>query len=439
VLVLSLVGTLHGLLYVPLIDKHSQTDSATYIAAARALGDASYTTPLFAGFYFVYPVGFFDLTGVQIDRRAWFADERQVFRPPGYPFALALVGDADGRSSRAATYVLQALLMGASIWLLAATVRRWWGPEPALLAAALYAFDPWSKHYVGLLLSEALSGFVVVACAYALTRAWQTGAPHWWAALGALTAALTLVRVVFVIAVPLALIAALVRRRLTGALALSIAAAVLLVPWLTWTGSVVGHPVLASYGEGYNLLVAAHGEGYGRTQGEIAASPAFLRDFRAPHRDAPSTSELLRDPTAHPRYVADADSQQRHAATALYRRRLADEPLQVLWENVYRMWFLWQAHEDWSQPSGSLLWILRALDWLLLALALAGAVLAARRGGAAAGVVVLVVVYTVALGIHHVEARFAMPLRGVYLALVALALLDGSRRLGRRADEEQPA
>ena len=53
------------------------------------------------------------------------------------------------------------------------------------------------------------------------------------------------------------------------------------------------------------------------------------------------------------------------------------------------------------------------------------------RGGAGRAAVVFLAAYTLVLGTHHVEARFAMPLRGVFLSLVALALAVSWRQ--RRA------
>ena len=62
------------------------------------------------------------------------------------------------------------------------------------------------------------------------------------------------------------------------------------------------------------------------------------------------------------------------------------------------------------------------LDAALILLALLGAAIAVARGGAGRAAVVFLAVYTLVLSTHHVEARFAMPLRGVFLSLVALAL-----------------
>jgi hypothetical protein len=86
------------------------------------------------------------------------------------------------------------------------------------------------------------------------------------------------------------------------------------------------------------------------------------------------------------------------------------------------MWFLWNAHEDWYQPGGVAEAGLRTLDAVLIALALLGAGLAFARGGAVRGVVVFLAAYTLILGTHHVEARFAIPLRGLFLSFVALSL-----------------
>src|SRR5207244_4406064 len=151
-------------------------------------------------------------------------------------------------------------------------------------------------------------------------RAWHERTPGWWAVTGGLGAALTLVRPVFVIGVPLVALAALLRppQRIRAALAAVLAAAVLLVPWLAWTNHVTGRPVLSNWGEGFNLLLAAHGEGLGHEAAEIEADPAFLDDLAAARRTAPSTKQLLHDPYAHPRYLDRADTELRTRARSLY-------------------------------------------------------------------------------------------------------------------------
>src|SRR4051812_46397314 len=378
--VLAAVAALHGLIYIPLVHRHVTTDTDTYVATAHSITDGSYSTPLRAGFYFTYPVGFFDLTGVAFPRSPlWQAPEKQAFRTPGYPLVLAAIGGGGAGFARYVALVAQALLLGVATWLLALTVRRWWGTVPAVGAALLYALDPYSKHYVTLVVTETLATVVAVATAYAFTRAWEErSAAWWWAAAGAGAAALTLVRPAFVLAVPLvAVAAALARgRRLRNAAAAAAAAAVLLAPWLAWTNHVVGAPVLTAWGEGFNLLLAAHGEGLGSQAAEIEDDPAFLADLEPSRRSAPSNAELARDPYAHPRYLRRADVDLGDRARGLYGDRLRDEPGQVAWENLYRNYFLWTAHHDWYQPDGIALAALKVVDWLLLVLGAAGIVLA---------------------------------------------------------------
>jgi hypothetical protein len=273
---------------------------------------------------------------------------------------------------------------------------------------------------------------------FAYTRAVRSRHVAWWAAAGALAASLTLVRAVFVFAVPLVVAGALLQRggRVRGGAAALGCAALLLVPWLAWTNHTTGRTVFANWGQGYNLLVAAHGEGLGRTQTEVSEDPAFVRDLERPYRYAPTREELLQDPQAHPRYLARADAEVRARALDVYLDRLGDEPVEVLWENAYRAFFLWQAHEDWYQPSGAALVVLRAAGGVVLALALLGLVVALRRGGPPRAVALLLLAYTVVIATHHTEARFAMPVRGLYLALTtvgALAVLERSSAWRRRA------
>ena len=112
-LLLAALAALHGLLYVPLVDTNEKTDTWSYVASANALLDGSYSTPLQAGFYFVYPDGWFDITGARIAESAWDEPERQVFRPPGYPAYLALFGkDKVFLGDHTAALIGQALLFG---------------------------------------------------------------------------------------------------------------------------------------------------------------------------------------------------------------------------------------------------------------------------------------------------------------------------------------
>jgi 4-amino-4-deoxy-L-arabinose transferase-like glycosyltransferase len=428
VLVLGLVGAVQGLIHVPFAGPRLG-DSPGYEAAAHAIRHGSYSTPL----------PDVDVTGLSIPESAQGAPERQTYRTPGYPLLLAA---ADYGGARPLVLIaVQALLTGFGVILVALTARRLWSERAGLLAGTLAAVDPYPKHYVPRVLSEALAGFLVAVTAYAFVRAWQERAAAWWALTGLATAALALTRPLFVLVVPLAVLAALLRRSWRGALTCAAACAVLLAPWLAWEGDVTGRVTMASFGEGWNLLLAAHGEGLHRTAVEVERSPAYLRDFDSVHRFAPPAAKLRADPKAHPHYLARADAEQRRLAEHLYGKRLRHEPLTVLGEVVYRGYFLWMAHEDWVQPRG-FVWLLRAADWLVLALAAAGAAIAFRLGGAGRALALFLVLFTLVNAVHHVEARYAMPVRGLYVAFVALSLLalaDRKRRQEERGDPHRRA
>ena len=415
-LALATLGTLHGLVYVPFAGPRLG-DSPGYTAAADALRAASYTTPLPA----------VDVTGYEFHPAARGAPERQTYRTPGYPALLAVTGHGGRRPL--VLVAAQALLTGASILLLALVIRRAVSERAALAAAALLALDPFTKHYVPRIMSEVLAGFLAVATAYAFARAWPRASLPWWALAGVLSAALALTRPVFAFLVPLLALAAVasrgdVRSRLTAALACVAASAVLLGPWLAWEHAATGRWTIASFGQGWNLLFGAHGEGLARTAVEVASSPAFRRDFDSVHVLAPPTAELRSDPTAHPRYLGQADVEQVAAARRLYRDRLREAPHEVVGEIAYRAYFLWMVREDWRQPGGLADLGLRLLYWLALVLAISGLVIAFRAGGIERALAIAVVAFTAISAFHHVEARYAIPVRGLYLAFVGLALLS---------------
>jgi 4-amino-4-deoxy-L-arabinose transferase-like glycosyltransferase len=406
------VASLHGLAYVPFAG-HRLGDSDSYVVAAKAILHGTYNTAL----------GRVDVTGLPIPPSARGSVERQTYRTPGYPLVLAATGGGGFGAPTDAIIGAQAFLAGLTTIMLILTARRIWSDRFALFVGVLSACDPFTKHYVTRIMSEVLAGFLVSVSAYAFVRAWQERSARWWLAAGASASALTLTRPLFSLAIPLLVLAALlVRGRRVAMLGAVVAgSALLLSPWLGWTAAATGRPALTSFGEGWNLLLAAHGEGLHHTAVQVERSPSYRRDFFSVHRFAPTAATLRSDPDAHPRYLAKADGEQRRLATDLYRHRLGADPLRVLGEIGYRSYFIWEAHEDWVQPSW-LLPLLRALDWLAMALAAVGAALALRDGGAARPLAIFLLVFTLANGLHHVEARYGMPVRGLYLGFAALAL-----------------
>lgn len=433
-LLLSLVGFLHGLVYIP-FGYHATPDSSTYIAAAKTLLHGSYSTPLEASF----ESEGVDRTALKIAPEAWHALERQTFRLPGYPLVLAAVGGGEPGVSRAVLFVLQTLMLGSTTLLVALTLRRWLGPRVALVGAGVYALDPYTHHYASLVLTEATAALAAALGVYAFTRAWQQRSLRWWVVSGLAAGALTLVRPIYVLALPLLVIAVLVREpgaRVRAAAATGIAGLALLAPWLAWNASVLGQLKLTSWGSGYGFLVAAHGEGVRRSTSEVVNDDAFERDVASVFRFAPTTARLVRDPEAHPRYLARADTKERRLAFRLYRKRLRSEPGEVVREVLERSYLVWVVHNDWRKPAGGIVLLgMRLADWIVLLLAGLGSLIALVRGGPARGFVLFLLAYTLSLGVQHSEARFSIPLRGFYIGLAsfgALELLGVVRvRLGR--------
>jgi 4-amino-4-deoxy-L-arabinose transferase-like glycosyltransferase len=427
-LALALAGTLLSLAYMPFIRHHKTEDTKTYLAAASAILHGNYTTPLQAGFYTSYGV-VLDVTGLPIARRAWNAPERQVQRPPVYPLVLAALGGGKDGVSRDAVYVFQAILFGVAVWFLGLMLHRWAGPTFALVATTIYVLDPFSKRYASLVLSEQVTLVLVVFTAYAFTRAWQDRSTKWWALASAGAALATLTRLTFFLAVPLIVLCALIRQprgraRIVAALSSVAVAVALLGPWVAYTDSVTGQLSLAVWGEGTNLLMAADGEGMKLTYGQLVTDPQYHRDLTSPHHLYPGTQAVLTDPDAHPRYVAADDSALRRRAWSRYWSGLKHHPAAVVRDFFYRAFYLWDAHKDWYQPAGGIrLFALRLLDGVTILLAAIGIVMAFLRGGAPRAIALFLLLYTVVTAVHHVEARFAIPLRGLFLAFAAFPLI----------------
>jgi hypothetical protein len=417
-IVISTFAAFLGLLFTPAISPHQTTDSYSYEADAEALLHGRYSIPLPA----------VDISDRVVPVAARGLLQRDTYRTPGYPALLALVGGGTSSVSRGVLYLVQALLYGATVLLVMLTARRVWGEQIALLGGFLYAIDPWSKRYVSLVLTEILAGFLIAAALYMVARARERHSTGWWALAGFTLGAATLVRPSFVVVLPIVALFALFsqpqrRQRLLAASVCLLCGLALLGPWVGWASNSSGRLVLTSFGEGWNLLLAADGEGLGHTSSQVTGSPSFMSDINSVHRFAPTVAEFKRNPNAESRYLAHADAVERRLATTLYTKGLDHSPAHVVGQFLYRGYFLWMAHEDWYQPTQPLALLpLRIIDWAALAFASIGAAIAFRRRGVSQFIVVLLVLFTAFSALQHVEARYTYPFRGFYLCLVALAL-----------------
>ncbi|GAB2830310.1 glycosyltransferase family 39 protein [Lentzea nigeriaca] len=80
--------------------------------------------------------------------------------------------------------VPQALLGVGSVWLLYATVRRWFSPAAALISGAVLALTPVAVLMFRFNNPDALLVFLLIAGAYCVTRAVENASPAWLALAG---------------------------------------------------------------------------------------------------------------------------------------------------------------------------------------------------------------------------------------------------------------
>src|SRR5690349_22581893 len=80
--------------------------------------------------------------------------------------------------------VPQALMGVGSVWLLHATVRRWFSPAAALISGAVLALTPVAVLMFRFNNPDALLVLLMVAGAYCVTRAVEDASPSWLALAG---------------------------------------------------------------------------------------------------------------------------------------------------------------------------------------------------------------------------------------------------------------
>jgi 4-amino-4-deoxy-L-arabinose transferase-like glycosyltransferase len=101
-----------------------------------------------------------------------------VDKPPAALWPMELAGRIFGFSSWS-MLVPEALMGVASVWLLYATVRRWFGGTAGLLAGALLAITPVAVVMFRFNNPDALMTLLIVAAAYFVTRALENGSTRW--------------------------------------------------------------------------------------------------------------------------------------------------------------------------------------------------------------------------------------------------------------------
>jgi 4-amino-4-deoxy-L-arabinose transferase-like glycosyltransferase len=370
-----------------------------------------------------------DLAAEPIDEPPGGLGPQRFGRAPGYPALLAPVTwlDADLRAGRmppdvpTAVQVVQALLGGATIALLAAIVRRPAGDRAAAIAAWIAATFPplvWMPAYA---LSEALYAPV------ALAAAWWIGAvtdrPGGAAddrraaravALAGVAAGLgALVRPAMLFFLPLAVLL-LIRRSagartgLRRAILFAAMAAAVIAPWTLRNLAVHQRPVLIASEGGVTFWTGNHREAIG--EGDLAANPQLKRrnlEFRARHAGR-SEEEL------EPIYYREALG------------FIAADPLWWLGLEARKLWYTFAPFGPSYRLHSALYFGASAASVLLLLAAAAIGLARAPRRCRPAGLLTLAASSVLVGLVFFPQERFRLPVLDP--ALIACAALAGVRR-----------
>ncbi len=354
-----------------------------------------------------------------------------AFRPPLFPVALAgvykLVGTGSEHTRWDAGRVLEAILGALAVLLIGLIATRLWGPRVGLVATGIAAIYPPLVLIGTSLLSESLFIPLVLAAVWAALQYRDAKRLRWAAIAGVLVglSALTRGNGIFLI-IPVGFLLWVQRPRFTrralAAPAAALAAVVLvLVPWTIRNLNVFHQFVPVTTETGYAL------EGtYNAAVQNDKRFPALWRApllrmqgaFNRPGATEASVSGVLTHQALH--YIHQHPGS---LATTLYWNTL--RLLNLTGVRVER---------DFARGEGYQIWLAELsvyAFWLVLALAIAGALTRAVRAAPAAlwGVPLVIYLSTVLLlGL----TRYRSPADPFLIMPAALALTGGWDRLARR-------
>lgn len=338
----------------------------------------------------------------------------EPLRFPGYPLLIAPLCLA-GCSMWSIT-VLQALLLGALVLMVARFAEPLLGRRGARISAALVALHPAFAFFAAHALSDLAA--TVFGFAGVLATARITARPMSGLAAGALAAATTLTRPFNVFMFPLAAFAARGREGLRPILAaLGVAAIVFVVafsPYIAYMERSFGRPVAGSTGAQLWL---------GYFQGLNGNTlDAFEREQADAGRAALARFDAIGDRLAQPQAFVALDDELRSRALSL----IAHDPTGFLARGLTRSVELWAGDLPVRpEDAGALLtavWV--ELNLMLLGFGLGGAILLARRGGPTSALPLAIIVATWLLSYPlWAEGRFALPARP-FVAIGGAALVE---------------
>ena len=209
-------------------------------------------------------------------------------RAPAYPAFLAAVIRAAGVPPEAdpallrAIRIVQALLGGALVWLVAWLALSAAGPKAAAAAGWLAAVYPplvWTPAFVW---SETLFSVLALGCALVLSLGRRTRRAC--IAAGVLAGAAVLTRPAMLVFLPLAVLWLAWRREWHGAVLFSLACALVIAPWTARNAREYGRFVLVASEGGITFWTGNHPLAVG--EGDLAANPQLKREnvaLRARH------------------------------------------------------------------------------------------------------------------------------------------------------------
>ena len=209
-------------------------------------------------------------------------------RAPAYPLLLAGIVRAVGARADhdpallRAVRIVQSVLGGGLVWLLAWLAGRAAGPSAAAAAGWLAALFPplvWTPAYIW---SETLFSVLALGCAAVLSLERRT--PRVYAAAGLLAGVAVLTRPAMLFFLPLAILWLAWRREWRGVVLISLACALVMLPWTIRNAREYGRFVLVASEGGITFWTGNHPLAIG--EGDLAANPQLKLDnvaLRARH------------------------------------------------------------------------------------------------------------------------------------------------------------
>jgi len=357
------------------------------------------------------------------------------FRDPGYSTFLAIIASITGMGQAFYETLLdaQAVLGAVTAALYGVMVRRWISFGWAVVAAALLALWPHSISMGGYILSETLMGFLVAASLWTLDTALRSG-KSWQGALAGLAfACAALTNAVVLPFAPLAGAWMLwrdgARRHFWGVFLIGV-----LVPAMAWGVRSMALPAGQSSGDrvAMNFVQGAWPEYH----------PEYIRSFQG---DPKAVGDMAAIDAEYRLLRSD-----RSQGLAAIGHRLGSDPVH------YLGWYLSKPIELWGWNIGigqgdiyvfptdnsplTAGTFLRATTGLcffinpfVMLLAVAGLVLAiVGRRQTPAGLILAAALgcfVTAVFGVLQSDARYAVPFRGIEVALAMLSLAAAAKRL----------